>query len=29
VPAVLEQAAKNNVKMFPGGVLDYGRTFVG
>jgi 3-hydroxyacyl-CoA dehydrogenase len=29
VPAVLEQAAKNNVKMFQGGVLEYGRTFVG
>ncbi|MBF6568348.1 MAG: 3-hydroxyacyl-CoA dehydrogenase family protein [Candidatus Binataceae bacterium] len=29
VPPVVEQAAQNGVKLFTGGVLEYGRTFVG
>lgn len=29
VPAVVEQAASRDAKMFQGGVLEYGRTFVG
>jgi 3-hydroxyacyl-CoA dehydrogenase len=29
VPAVVEQAASRGAKMFSGGVLEYGRTFVG
>jgi 3-hydroxyacyl-CoA dehydrogenase len=29
VPAVIEQAASRDAKMFQGGVLEYGRTFVG
>lgn len=29
VPPVLEQAARQSAKMFTGGVLDYGRAFVG
>ncbi|HEY6395686.1 MAG TPA: 3-hydroxyacyl-CoA dehydrogenase family protein, partial [Candidatus Binataceae bacterium] len=29
VPAVVEQAAANDAKLFNGGVLEYGRTFVG
>jgi 3-hydroxyacyl-CoA dehydrogenase len=29
VPSALEQAAKNGAKMFAGGLLEYGRTFVG
>ncbi len=29
VPATVEQAASGNAKMFSGGVLKYGRTFVG
>jgi hypothetical protein len=29
VPRVLEQAAANDAKIFSGGVLEYGRTFVG
>jgi len=29
VPAALEQAARENAKMFQGGVLEYGRTLVG
>jgi 3-hydroxyacyl-CoA dehydrogenase len=29
VPPVLEQAARDNAKMFAGGVLEYGRAFVG
>jgi hypothetical protein len=28
VPACLEQAAREDAKMFQGGVLDYGRTLV-
>ena len=29
VPAVVDQAAASGVRMFSGGILDYGRTFVG
>jgi hypothetical protein len=29
VPATVEQAASRGDKMFSGGVLEYGRTFVG
>jgi len=29
VPATVEQAASGGAKMFSGGVLKYGRTFVG
>jgi 3-hydroxyacyl-CoA dehydrogenase len=29
VPQVVEHAARNNAKVFSGGVLEYGRTFVG
>jgi hypothetical protein len=29
VPPVVEQAARNGVKLYTGGVSDYGRTFVG
>jgi len=29
VPAVVEQAARSDAKIFKGGVLEYGRTFVG
>jgi 3-hydroxyacyl-CoA dehydrogenase len=29
VPATVEQAASRDAKMFSGGVLEYGRTFVG
>ena len=29
VPATVEQAASRGARMFPGGVLEYGRTFVG
>ena len=29
VPATVEQAASRDAKMFAGGVLEYGRTFVG
>ena len=29
VPAVVDQAASRDAKMFAGGLLEYGRTFVG
>jgi hypothetical protein len=29
VPAVVEQAAASGARMFSGGILEYGRTFVG
>jgi hypothetical protein len=29
VPKTVEQAASRDAKMFAGGVLEYGRTFVG